>query len=970
MGRPATEPPLAGREAEVRVLGDLLDELDAGRGGLVLEVAGEPGIGKSRLLRELLGEARSRGHVALSGRAAELETGHPFGLICEAFDDWLVGLPRERLEALGGGLATELSVVLAAFEGLSERRAPELQQERHRSYRAVRLLCSAIAAQAPVVLALDDVQWADPGSIELLSYLLAHPCRGPVLLAIGLRPAQVPERLTVALTAALRDPGSRRLDLAALGPAAARDLLGGEVSRSVRERLYRESGGNPFFLLQLARGDALAGRLRAAGVEIGTAVPEAVRAALTSELSALSAPALVLLEGAAVTGDPFDVRLAAAAAGIDEADAAEVIGELLRFQLVHPVPVVGHYAFRHPIVRSIVYQLAASGWRVRAHARAVAFLAGSDAGAIAQAPHVERSGRRGDLAAVAVLVEAGAASAPRAPALAARWYAAALRLLPRGAPAQARRVELLIAMATALGADGQLEDSRTALCEVLELLPDHHPERVGAVAYCAGVEHLLGRHRDAHARLSAAHRLAAVGSLDAVLLKIELAAGAGYENRCQDMLGWAGQALDGATRLGLRALGVAATGQLALARYFLGLPAGGTIDRAGAQLDDLGDDELAGRLDIGLWVGWTESVLERHDQAVAHCQRVINVSRATGQGATLLVTMTAQAWSLIRMGRLGDAEETLGAAIETGRLAPNLFLSVAVGLSALLATQRGELDAALRAGEESVRLARSADPGLIPGMSGLYLAIPLIELGEARRAREILLEMSGGSELRTSRSGHTAAYEVLTRAELALGHPQAAEAWARAAQAATHGDQLAIEAAFANRARAAVLLAAGADAADAARVALGAAERAQAAGAPVETGRCRIIAARGLVAAGRRAEAVAELEQARDEFARVGAAGYQAEAERALRRLGRRTARHPSTATRGHRGLQSLTDGEREVAVLIRRGHTNREIAAAIFVSEKTVERYVTRIFAKLGVSRRTELAARVAAETEPLSGA
>src|SRR5206468_1795463 len=147
------------------------------------------------------------------------------------------------------------------------------------------------------------------------------------------------------------------------------------------------------------------------------------------------------------------------------------------------------------------------------------------------------------------------------------------------------------------------------------------------------------------------------------------------------------------------------------------------------------------------------SVLERHDQAVEHCQRVIDVSRATGQGATLLVTMTAQAWSLIRMGRLDDAEETLSSAIEVGHLAPSLFLSVTVGLSSLLATHRGQLAAAVRAGEESVRLAGSADPGLIPGMSGLYLAIPLIELGEAARAREVILAMSGGGELRTSRSG-------------------------------------------------------------------------------------------------------------------------------------------------------------------------------------------------------------------------
>jgi hypothetical protein len=84
----------------------------------------------------------------------------------------------------------------------------------------------------------------------------------------------------------------------------------------------------------------------------------------------------------------------------------------------------------------------------------------------------------------------------------------------------------------------------------------------------------------------------------------------------------------------------------------------------------------------------------------------------------LLVTMTAQAWSLIRLGRLAEAEELLAGAIEAGYLAPNLFLSVAVGLSSVVATSRGRYDAAVRAGEESVRLARSADPGLIPGIVG------------------------------------------------------------------------------------------------------------------------------------------------------------------------------------------------------------------------------------------------------------
>jgi DNA-binding CsgD family transcriptional regulator/tetratricopeptide (TPR) repeat protein len=957
--------PLGGREAELTVLAELIVALDWTERALMLQVAGEPGIGKSRLLAELAAQAAARGHLVLSGRAAEFEAEHPFGVFGDALDDWLLGRDRDRLEALAAGLAAELAIVFPAFGALTSARAPELQQEeRYRAYRAVRGLLSALAQDVPVVLVLDDMQWADPGSVELISHLLVHPCQGRVLVALGFRPAQVSAQLSVALAAARRDQGARRLDLAPLTPAAAGDLLGPEVSPQVNERLYRESGGNPFFLLQLARGATLAGRRSVAGGAGGSKVPDTVRAALASELSSVSAPALVLLQGAAVCGDPFDGLLAAGAAGVGAGDALDLIDELLQFQLVRPTSVGGQFAFRHPIVRSTVYELAAGGWRARAHARVAAMLAGN-ATAVAQAPHVERSAEHGDGDAIAVLVAAAASSARRTPALAARWHAAALALLPETADTECQRIELLVALATARAGSGRLDQSRDTLCELLDRLPAEHPIRVPIVAACAGVEHLLGRHRDAHSRLTRAYRAERdTGSLSAVLLQMELAAGAAFENRHEEMLTRAEQTLEGATKLGQSALEVAASGQIALARYFLGLPAFEAMDRAAAGLDALSDGELATRLDIGLWVGWTESVLERHERAVDHCQRVIDVARATGQGATLLTTMTAQAWSLIRMGRLDDADETLKAATEAGYLAPHIFLSVAVGLSSLLATHRGDFEAAARAGEESVRLAREADPGLIPGMSGLYMASPLIETGQARRAREIVLEMSGGGDLRTSRSGHAAAYEVLTRAELGLGNIRAAQHWADKAEAATHGWQLGAEAAFACRALAAVALARG-DAAESARLAMDGAGRAEGAGAPVEAGRCRILAARALVQSGRRADAIAELNGAAEQLGRVGAHGYRAQAERALLHLGARPRRGTRVTPARDDGIRSLTDREREVAELVRRGHTNREIATTIFVSEKTVERHLSRIFAKLGVSRRTEVAVQVAAEVD-----
>ena len=962
----ADERPLVGREGELRAIGDVLDALDGAALGTVAQIAGEPGIGKSRLLRELAAAARERGHVVLAGRAAEFEAELPFGVFADALDDWLLAQPADRLAALAGGSAAELAVVLPAFEALTDGRAPGLQQERYRAHRAVRHLLASLAGDVPLVLVLDDVQWADPGSVELLSHLLAHPPRGPVLLALGFRPAQLPGQLGVALAAALRERPAVRLDLAPLSAAAAGDLLGAGVPGPIRAQLLRESGGNPFFLLQLARGAALQDRHRAASGGVDTPVPPAVRAALASELSSLSAPSLVLLQGAAVTGDPFEGLLAATAADIGAADALDLIDELLEAQLVHATAVAGQYAFRHPIVRATVYEYAADGWRARAHARLSDDLAQRGAPVSAQAPHVERSASKGDADALAVLVAAGESSAPRAPALAARWYAAALHLLPELARTEAERIGLLVALATALGGAGQLEESRSVLCEVLQRLPAGDPGRIAIVAYCAGVEHLLGRHRDAHARLEEAHRnVADSASADAVALEIELAAGAGFENRYADMARWAEQALAGAGAIGHPALEVAAAGQLGLANYFLGVPSTAAIERAAAGLDALDDAELAGRLDIGLWVGWTEAVLERHEQAVTHCQRVIDVSRATGQGSGLLFTMTAQAWSLVRMGRLADADEVLTAAIDAGRLAPNLFLAVGVGLAATVASARGEHDRALRAGRESVRLSSSADPGLIPGMSKLYLAMAQIEAGDAKGAHATLLTILGpGDELGTSRSGHAAAYEVLTRAELALGRPGEAERWARRAVAATQGGALAAEAAFAGRATAAVALAGG-DAPQAAEIALRAARRADHTGVPIEAGRCRILAARALSQAGRRDAAIAELEHAAGELSRVGATGYEAEAEKELRRLGRRRRRSGALGAVGE-VLAELTEREGEIAELVGQGHTNREIAAATYLSEKTVERHLSRIFAKLGIANRTALALLIAAGGAP----
>src|SRR5215468_11231985 len=117
-----------------------------------------------------------------------------------------------------------------------------------------RCRCLQLAADRPLVLVLDDFHWADSASGELLGMLLRRPPAAPVLLALAVRPRQMPERLGAAVARAERAGTLDRVELGALAAAEVRELLGAEVSAGESEELHRESGGNPFYLQELARG--------------------------------------------------------------------------------------------------------------------------------------------------------------------------------------------------------------------------------------------------------------------------------------------------------------------------------------------------------------------------------------------------------------------------------------------------------------------------------------------------------------------------------------------------------------------------------------------------------------------------------------------------------------------------------------------------------------------------------------------
>jgi predicted ATPase len=237
--------------------------------------------------------------TVLAGRAAEFESEIPFGLFVDALDDAVLGLSERDLGALGPQAARELATVFPSLGGRLGARTGGAQIERYRAHRAVRALLEGLAARTPLVLALDDVHWADPASAELLSYLLSRPPRGPALVVVAFRPGQVGSRLAQALSSAVREGTGERIDLGPLTVTESAALLG-SASRDV-EPLYRDCGGNPFFLQQLAKARGFASVRSLVPLE-DLEVPAAVRAALSEELSQLSPPARSMVEAASVVG--------------------------------------------------------------------------------------------------------------------------------------------------------------------------------------------------------------------------------------------------------------------------------------------------------------------------------------------------------------------------------------------------------------------------------------------------------------------------------------------------------------------------------------------------------------------------------------------------------------------------------------------------------------------------------------------
>ena len=515
----------------------------AGRGGrgapgarprrpLRRRVSGEPGIGKTRLLEELARRGEERGCVVLTGRGAELEQDLPFGVWVDALDDHVAWLGPERIARMLGDRVAELARVLPSVSaGGRDARARAAGRALPRAPRRARAARAPGGARRPwsccSTTCSGPTTRRSSSSPTCCAARRARRCSSPARTApAGWPPPCSARSRRPPATAASSTWSSRRCRA-----DEADALLGGELPARVRAELFGLSGGNPFYLQQLARGVAPDPATTVADAR-RPELPPAVAAALGQELARARPGRAAARAGRRRRGRSGRARPRRRRGRACDADAgAGALDELVGAAPAQP----GRRcrAATASATRSCAAPPTSPAARAGGSARTAAPRTRSSAPAAplaARAHHLERCAEPGDDAAIAVLAQAGHAAAPTAPAEAARWYAAALRLLPDGRPAPARgaraaRHRAGLDRAAGAGAGDAARGAGAVPAELAEL-------RARLVAACAACENLLGRHGAAHERLESA--LAELPERDrappAPMLEAELAADALYDS--------------------------------------------------------------------------------------------------------------------------------------------------------------------------------------------------------------------------------------------------------------------------------------------------------------------------------------------------------------------------------------------------------------------------------------------------------
>jgi DNA-binding SARP family transcriptional activator len=351
-----SEPPLTGRDAE---LGALTRELELVMAGTmrIVAVMGEAGVGKTRLVEELVSEAMGLGCLTLEARAYETEEDLPFALWVSALRSAGVVGNHALLSDLGAEWRDALNPLFPEWPGRRRRGSIESENQL-RLFEALCRLVATLAATRPLVVVLEDVQWADAASLRLLAFLgrRLRSARACVLITARAEEAERSRVLTTVLSELRSDPQFTEIALTALTRTDTLQLVErltpnahDQRSPAVMDRIWQMSEGNPLVIVEVLRGLG-EGRWPESGADL--ALPERVQQLILDRVSRLSSAARDLLAVAALVGRGFDYPLLHRAAAMPDERAAEAIEELVRRRVFRQLG--EHFDFAHDRIREAV----------------------------------------------------------------------------------------------------------------------------------------------------------------------------------------------------------------------------------------------------------------------------------------------------------------------------------------------------------------------------------------------------------------------------------------------------------------------------------------------------------------------------------------------------------------------------------------------------------------------------------------
>jgi DNA-binding CsgD family transcriptional regulator len=1001
-----TSPTFVGRTEELARLAAAGDRAAAGTPTAVL-VGGEAGVGKTRLVGEMVAAARAAGATVLLGGCVELGgEGVPFAPLVEALRGFVRDLDEPALARLVPGqarvelarLLPELGPATAAAVGAGERAAvggdPGPWSEQGRLFELLLGLLERLADERLAVLVVEDLHWADRSTRDLLAFLNRNLRRGRLLLVMTYRSDELHRRHPLRPFLAELDRGRRveRLELARFGPAEVAAQLAGiqgsPPSAELAARIHARSGGNAFFVEELAA-------VADAGGHADGELPPSLRDTLLARIELLGEPTQQVLLVAAAAGARVGHDLLAEVAGMDEAELLAGLREAVSAHVLLVDAGDGAYGFRHALVKEAVYAELLPGERTRLHARYAAALAGRDGGGD-PGPAAELAWHwyaAHDLErALPAAVEAGlAAERAYAFAEAQRHFERALELWERrppvggegpGGPALGLdKAELLARAAEAAANAGAAERAvalvRGALAEVDPatdpLLAGQLTERLAFHLRIAGRPGAFDAYLEAvrlvppEPSVARARVLAGLGQ--ALMLRARFAEAASV---CEDAIAVARAA--GAPVVAAHAMNTLGTSVARLGEVDRGLALLEEARRRGAELGASKDEARA-------CVNLSDLLddLGRPEEAVAFATAGMEVASAAGLRRTFGAFLAGNAAaSLYHLGRWQETVRLTDDYLDLGD-DENLNTVTLRQSRAVLDAGRGEFEAALDHVRAAARL--SGDP---------FIAVqypPMLAAAEAEvaawqgRPEAAAAAVAGGlaalqgpltdmracmllaiglrvegdrAELAAARHDQdTVADARLVGAELVrwargtLAEP--AVAWRRALLATCEAEWSRVE---------------GEVDPEGCLAAVAAWEEA---GHPYPLAIARWRAAEALLARrGDRAKAAELLRQAHATATAIGAAPLRLELEH-LARLARvdpssaagtgEPAAAPDRAVTPGAEL-GLTARELDVLALVAEGRSNREVADALFISAKTVSVHVSNILAKLGVASRVEAAA------------